>query len=171
MSSHTDCSGSICGIWSLRLGAEPANGIGNIGTSLGRQAVAGKGCPTCVGRHVGQHGCTPTVSLSGGTNMHEVWGQLLLSYPEASALHCLPGPGATEAVSKGLGQGYLDHKWRRATEDEGEIPKLGFLLPSLIWLFHQWCSIPFPLPFLHAEPQLYLFSPSAVDPKSLSFTQ
>lgn len=31
----------------------------------------------------------------------------------------------------------------RTTEDEGEIPKLVFLLPSLIWLFHQQPSIPF----------------------------
>lgn len=72
MSSHTDYSGSICGSWSLCLGAEPANSIGNIGTSLGRQAVAGKGCSACVGGRVSQHGCTPTVSLSGGTNMDEV---------------------------------------------------------------------------------------------------
>lgn len=110
MSSHTDCSGSIWGSWSLCLGAEPANSFGNIGTSLGRQAVAEKGCSASVGGCVGQHGCSLTVSLPDGTNMHKVWGQLLLYYPEASVLYCLSGPVATEAVSKGLREGYLDHE-------------------------------------------------------------
>lgn len=36
MSSHTDCYKSICGSWSLRLGAKTAKGIGNIGFCFGR---------------------------------------------------------------------------------------------------------------------------------------
>lgn len=59
--------------------------------------------------------------------------------------------------------------WVRAAEDESEIPKLVFLLPSLIWFFHWQPSVPLLRSSLFSTqiPQLSL-STSPADPSPLS---
>lgn len=140
MSCFTDCRGSICGCWSLHLGAEPAKAQES-GTSLGRQAGAGKGCSVCVG------GCAQSQALVALTRT-----RFEGSYCFTALKPLLCTSSLAQRQQKQQARDCERVIWvltksnraeGRTTEDEGEIPKLVFLLPSLIWLFHQQPSIPF----------------------------
>lgn len=71
---------------------------------------------------------------------HKVWGQLVLYYPGASALHLPTGPEATGAVNKGLWEGYLGFEWEQKMKVK--FPIWPFFSPSLICFFHQQPSVP-----------------------------